>query len=228
MTRSIESHLSAPSSLGKRRRHDDPMDIKFRQASGLHNGVLVSTTPITYAPFTSSPRQMSMALEVLSFPSDTSHFHTDLQHINSHSMTLPDQIPITIRAAASQPVPKSPRLSPPKIRRRILRESSLIASTNVKLEVLESDIKAQAICLSSCHICHKAPKLKTDLDSYGDCWRCHKRVCYICVRICEAQSCGGRKICSSCSVEQGEEGNVSCLDCIQSEDDHIMQDSWSR
>jgi hypothetical protein len=38
--------------------------------------------------------------------------------------------------------------------------------------------------LSPCHICHQKPKVRTDLDSYGDCEECGKRTCYICMREC--------------------------------------------
>jgi hypothetical protein len=227
MTQNMENHLPAPSTLGKRRRHDESVEIKLIQVSSPQYGFSMASTPGAYTPISSSPRQKSVAFEVRPLPSTTNHFHTGSQHLSPHIISYPDQISNTMRTITTQPIPKSPRRSPAKIRRRILRESSANAHTNPKSKALESDIKVQQICLDRCHICHKAPKLKTDLDSYGDCWRCHKRVCYICVRMCEAQSCGGRKICSSCCVEQGEEGNVSCLDCIQSED-HIMQDSWSR
>ena len=70
--------------------------------------------------------------------------------------------------------------------------------------------------LTPCHVCHKAPRVKKELDAYEDCWRCRKRSCFICMRQCQIPAgCGGRKVCRGCCMEQGEEGHVSCLDCLQ-------------
>jgi hypothetical protein len=38
--------------------------------------------------------------------------------------------------------------------------------------------------LRPCHICHQKPKVRSDLDSYGDCEGCGERTCYICMREC--------------------------------------------
>ncbi|KAG8170123.1 hypothetical protein KVR01_000868 [Diaporthe batatas] len=38
--------------------------------------------------------------------------------------------------------------------------------------------------LAPCHICHRKPTKKTDLDSYADCQGCGERTCYICMREC--------------------------------------------
>lgn len=38
--------------------------------------------------------------------------------------------------------------------------------------------------LSPCHICHRKPTKKSDLDSYADCQGCGERTCYICMREC--------------------------------------------
>src|SRR5579871_5192327 len=37
----------------------------------------------------------------------------------------------------------------------------------------------RTVDLSPCHICHQKPKVRTDLDSYGDCEGCGKRTCFI-------------------------------------------------
>jgi hypothetical protein len=41
------------------------------------------------------------------------------------------------------------------------------------------------IDLSPCHICHRKPTKKSDLDGYAYCEGCQKRTCYICIRRCE-------------------------------------------
>ena len=68
--------------------------------------------------------------------------------------------------------------------------------------------------LRPCHICHSKPTKRRDLDSYADCGSCGGRTCYICIRQC-IMSCGKRRVCSRCCVEQGEEGEVCCWDCLR-------------
>lgn len=41
--------------------------------------------------------------------------------------------------------------------------------------------------LSACHICHKRPRVKSDLDGYADCEGCEKRTCFICMRKCRGE-----------------------------------------
>jgi hypothetical protein len=38
--------------------------------------------------------------------------------------------------------------------------------------------------LSPCHICHRKPTEKKQLDAYADCEGCGNRTCFICVREC--------------------------------------------
>lgn len=38
--------------------------------------------------------------------------------------------------------------------------------------------------LSACHICHRKPQKRSDLDSYSNCEGCGNRTCYICIREC--------------------------------------------
>ncbi|KAL7629283.1 hypothetical protein AAE478_000803 [Parahypoxylon ruwenzoriense] len=39
--------------------------------------------------------------------------------------------------------------------------------------------------LSPCHICHRKPTKKSDLDSFADCMGCEQRACFICIRACQ-------------------------------------------
>ncbi|KAI1114405.1 hypothetical protein F5Y14DRAFT_414993 [Nemania sp. NC0429] len=39
--------------------------------------------------------------------------------------------------------------------------------------------------LSPCHICHRKPTKKSDLDSFADCMICGDRTCFICLRACQ-------------------------------------------
>ncbi|OTA64604.1 hypothetical protein K449DRAFT_392687 [Hypoxylon sp. EC38] len=38
--------------------------------------------------------------------------------------------------------------------------------------------------LSPCHICHRKPTKKSDLDSFADCMGCGQRACFVCIRAC--------------------------------------------
>ena len=40
------------------------------------------------------------------------------------------------------------------------------------------------IDLSSCHICHRKPTVRSELDAFADCEGCARRTCYICIREC--------------------------------------------
>ncbi|KAI1277185.1 hypothetical protein F5Y07DRAFT_115804 [Xylaria sp. FL0933] len=39
--------------------------------------------------------------------------------------------------------------------------------------------------LSPCHICHRKPTKKSDLDSFADCTGCGERTCFVCIRACQ-------------------------------------------
>ncbi|OTB08785.1 hypothetical protein M426DRAFT_161602 [Hypoxylon sp. CI-4A] len=42
-----------------------------------------------------------------------------------------------------------------------------------------------AASLSPCHICHRKPTKKSDLDSFADCAGCGQRACFVCIRACQ-------------------------------------------
>lgn len=67
--------------------------------------------------------------------------------------------------------------------------------------------------LRACHICHSAPKRKSDLENYLECQVCAERACYICARECY----GGckKQVCSKCCVQVGEDWDTYCLSCYQ-------------
>ncbi|KAI0021530.1 hypothetical protein F4780DRAFT_737752 [Xylariomycetidae sp. FL0641] len=49
---------------------------------------------------------------------------------------------------------------------------------------LESRTSSAAL-LSPCHICHRKPTKRKDLDSFADCMGCGQRTCYVCIRQCQ-------------------------------------------
>jgi len=107
------------------------------------------------------------------------------------------------------------------------RRSIMIAKKSSKPVMSSSQPTSDSVIhrtplLTPCHICHFAPRLKTDLQNYAGCGRCAERTCYICIRQCQA-GCGHRKICRDCCTEEGKHGDVRCLDCLASIEDHEME-----
>ncbi|GKT55185.1 hypothetical protein ColTof4_07953 [Colletotrichum tofieldiae] len=58
--------------------------------------------------------------------------------------------------------------------------------------------------LSPCHICHRRPTKKSDLDSFADCQGCGQRSCFVCIRECQ----GWRKDGRPSSSGGGDLGNA--------------------
>ncbi|KAF4512527.1 hypothetical protein G6O67_001655 [Ophiocordyceps sinensis] len=46
------------------------------------------------------------------------------------------------------------------------------------------------VLLSHCHICHRRPTKKSDLDSFAECQGCGKRTCFVCIRECRGWRAG--------------------------------------
>ncbi|KAI1083188.1 hypothetical protein F5B20DRAFT_528953 [Whalleya microplaca] len=43
---------------------------------------------------------------------------------------------------------------------------------------------SSAALLAPCHICHRKPTRKSNLDSFADCTGCGQRTCFVCIRAC--------------------------------------------
>jgi hypothetical protein len=212
--------------LGKRKRHDKGPDIILRHSANpkLYDNIHQEHVgDLTNVDGCSSPsRQKTISLEVCPIDSPTSHVAISSNSLDR--LTCGHEPWTANYGHGSSHLSRFSRRSP-KIRRRVLRESSVHSNTVNSAITPQISSKSEPISLDRCHICQKAPKMKSDLDSYDNCWRCKMRICYICVRMCEADLCGGRKICSSCCVEQGEDGVVCCLDCLGAVEDHVMEES---
>lgn len=50
--------------------------------------------------------------------------------------------------------------------------------------------KQPTLNLTPCHICHRRPTKKSDLDSFAECQGCNLRTCYVCIRQCQGRSAG--------------------------------------
>ncbi|KAJ4314087.1 hypothetical protein N0V84_009079 [Fusarium piperis] len=45
--------------------------------------------------------------------------------------------------------------------------------------------RATGAVLAPCHICHRKPTKKSDLDSFAECQGCGERTCFVCIRECQ-------------------------------------------
>ncbi|KAM4059075.1 hypothetical protein HRG_008055 [Hirsutella rhossiliensis] len=50
--------------------------------------------------------------------------------------------------------------------------------------------RSSGVLLSPCHICHRKPTKKSDLDSFAECQGCGKRTCFVCIRECHGWHAG--------------------------------------
>ncbi|OIW34940.1 hypothetical protein CONLIGDRAFT_31240 [Coniochaeta ligniaria NRRL 30616] len=68
--------------------------------------------------------------------------------------------------------------------------------------------------LSRCHICHRKPTRKADLDSFGSCEGCGQRTCFICLRECldwrpEEQKRWNGYGSASLSMKDADDGDIA-------------------
>ncbi|WQF78009.1 hypothetical protein CDEST_03023 [Colletotrichum destructivum] len=80
--------------------------------------------------------------------------------------------------------------------------------------------------LSPCHICHRRPTKKSDLDSFADCQGCGQRSCFVCIRECQGWQKDGRPSSSSGSgsgnsdktAQEPEQRNIDLSRSCQMDD----------
>lgn len=83
-------------------------------------------------------------------------------------------------------------ISPSTSRRRTKSPQAAAATYSSTREGLQettansrlSPARANPGQLSRCHICHRKPTRKSDLDSFADCQGCGQRACFVCLRQC--------------------------------------------
>ncbi|KAM5381000.1 hypothetical protein ACJZ2D_003115 [Fusarium nematophilum] len=54
--------------------------------------------------------------------------------------------------------------------------------------------------LAPCHICHRKPTKKSDLDSFADCEGCGERTCFVCIRECQSSNLSEESVLSEQEV----------------------------
>ncbi|KAI0136487.1 hypothetical protein BJ170DRAFT_13946 [Xylariales sp. AK1849] len=75
--------------------------------------------------------------------------------------------------------------------------------------------------LSPCHICHRKPTKKSDLDSFADCSGCKQRTCYVCIRECQGWLSAASAIERSSEETQGTPENMSASFTMHDVDDDV-------
>ncbi|OAA33152.1 hypothetical protein AAL_00617 [Moelleriella libera RCEF 2490] len=55
-------------------------------------------------------------------------------------------------------------------------------------EQLTTSKRPTTATLAPCHICHRRPTRKSDLDCFADCQGCGQRACFICIRQCQGRA----------------------------------------
>ncbi|KAI3401661.1 hypothetical protein diail_9325 [Diaporthe ilicicola] len=86
-----------------------------------------------------------------------------------------EESPYSVHSLQQQTNPRTTPLAPSSRHNhaRSLSASKLAPRTTITPNVL-----------APCHICHRKPTKKTELDSYADCQGCGERTCYVCMREC--------------------------------------------
>lgn len=86
--------------------------------------------------------------------------------------------------------------------------------------------------LSPCHICHRKPTKKNELDSYADCEGCGERTCYVCIRACLGWNTTTHSAVSGYEVlmrdQDNREGNDEDLELKHFDQSSSMEDAPAR
>ncbi|KAF2467555.1 uncharacterized protein BDR25DRAFT_335947 [Lindgomyces ingoldianus] len=211
-------------SLGKRKRcmEADPaatMSAKCERASDGSSSMAMDTW--IYSSHTAFQRLESSATAACKVGSSPKHQHQTLRHAK------PDNSPWVLRVPAPFPsMPSSLDARPFKQPRRLhhsAKKISLLKSPSHLMDIVSGPSSSSNIDIAAsssnttnsdlrpCHICHKAPMRKRDLEGYFECRSCGERACYVCTRSCIGKC--RRLLCSRCCVEIGQEGDAWCKEC---------------
>ncbi|KAH7022969.1 hypothetical protein EDB80DRAFT_696154 [Ilyonectria destructans] len=76
-----------------------------------------------------------------------------------------------------------PNSSPASHRRR--RSSQLKVLQVQSASASRFAPRVTSAILAPCHICHRRPTKKSDLDSFAQCQGCNERACFVCIRECQ-------------------------------------------
>ncbi|KAK5990721.1 hypothetical protein PT974_08990 [Cladobotryum mycophilum] len=77
---------------------------------------------------------------------------------------------------------------PPAHRRRTSPSGGGGAVGGSKPAVMAPTVRTGPVTLTPCHICHRKPTKKSDLDSFAECQGCEERTCFVCIRECQGRN----------------------------------------
>ncbi|KAH6610541.1 hypothetical protein Trco_000561 [Trichoderma cornu-damae] len=77
-------------------------------------------------------------------------------------------------------------------RRNASRELAATTTQGVRAnDTSRSPVKINGMALMPCHICHRRPTKKSDIDSFARCQSCQEQTCFVCIRECRGRHDGG-------------------------------------
>ena len=96
---------------------------------------------------------------------------------------LHDDLAAAAAAAAAAPLTHR-RRSPPQP--KILQDQRSLGNKTPSTHAQQPSARPTTACtlLAPCHICHRRPTKKSDLDSFAECLGCGERTCFVCIREC--------------------------------------------
>jgi hypothetical protein len=131
----------------------------------------------------------------------------------NQTLVLKESMDVDSKSVSCPSPRKIHRLTSKRAKTTARNSSPSAADTKGEKEHVQPEINQ-----TPCHACKRHPRMLTQLSLWMDCTRCGERTCYICIRNCEAQlelGCSARQICRRCCEEQGEDGFVVCVDCVE-------------
>ncbi|CAH0049558.1 unnamed protein product [Clonostachys solani] len=73
-------------------------------------------------------------------------------------------------------------------RRRLSQQLRVLHEQTPSLGSKATSAAATKPLLTPCHICHRKPTKKSQLDSFAECEGCGERTCFVCIRQCQGWS----------------------------------------
>jgi hypothetical protein len=200
------AETQATAGLGKRKRRLDAEEGISTAYEGTPKSLLSARSNTTgYSSHTASQRASP----------ESSRTYRIFQTQN-HGASDPTSWALTYTMTDSRPIKQAKRTAHSSRRITLAKQSSHIMDidADAPLEMnTHPAVEHSTSDLRPCHICHKAPKRRKDLENYLQCQNCDNRACYVCARSCSGRC--GKQLCSKCCVEVGEDGNTWCLGCYQ-------------
>jgi hypothetical protein len=198
------------SSSKKRRRDDHDADIHLQ----LYGPGAPDLPKHTADPPSSTPQDI-FASQGLFYPTRNDSFHrlhadptngaaaASAFFVNRKIISIPKRIRLEdtrrggdfVEAATlatdARGRPRSTSLSPRKVAQSATttNEATALQQTNANSRPAAPARTISGLTLSPCHICHRRPTKKSDLDSFADCEGCGKRSCFVCIRECQGWQC---------------------------------------